>query len=406
MSQTGRERREQPFLTEETDVTGLIPRGLRVGAALAWRFIVVIAALYAVVWLMGYLSAVVIPVSIALLLSALMAPAVSKLVAWRFPRGLATGIVLIAGLAVLGGLLTFVITQFSSGLPQLQEQLNNSLNQIKDWLINGPLHLRQEQIQDFINQAIGFIQNNQSSLTTTALTTAGTIGEILTGFVLVLFVTIFFLAGGEHIYSFLVRGVPARVRKRVDVAGRRGFASLVSYIRATAAVAVVDAVGIGIGLWIVGVPLVIPLATLVFLGAFIPIIGAVLAGGVAVLIALVTKSFIGAVIVLAIVIGVMQLESHILQPLLLGRAVRLHPLAVVLAIATGLVAAGIAGALLAVPLLAVLNAGIRSLLHEHDPDPATVDALHSQAAQPNDAKPGPDDKAEATARGEKDNEKK
>ncbi|WP_329069699.1 AI-2E family transporter [Amycolatopsis sp. NBC_01480] len=407
MSQSGREQREQPFLTAESDVTGLIPRGLRVGAALAWRFIVVIAALYAVVWLMGYLSAVVIPVSIALLLSALMAPAVAKLVAWRFPRGLATGIVLIAGLAVLGGLLTFVITQFSSGLPQLQQQLNNSLNQIKDWLINGPLHLRQEQIQDFINQAIGFIQNNQSSLTTTALTTAGTIGEILTGFVLTLFVTIFFLAGGDNIYSFLVRGVPARVRRRVDVAGRRGFASLVSYIRATAAVAVVDAVGIGIGLWIVGVPLVIPLATLVFLGAFIPIIGAVLAGGVAVLIALVTKSFIGAVIVLAIVIGVMQLESHILQPLLLGRAVRLHPLAVVLAIAAGLVAAGIAGALLAVPLLAVLNAGIRSLLHEHNPDPATVDALHSQATRPNDANSGSDkDESDDGEKNKKDNEKK
>ena len=405
MSQPGREQREQPFLTAESDVTGLIPRGLRVGAALAWRFIVVIAALYAVVWLMGYLSAVVIPVSIALLLSALMAPAVAKLVAWRFPRGLATGIVLIAGLAVLGGLLTFVITQFSSGLPQLQQQLNDSLNQIKDWLINGPLHLRQEQIQDFINQAIGFIQNNQSSLTTTALTTAGTIGEILTGFVLTLFVTIFFLAGGDNIYSFLVRGVPVRVRRRVDVAGRRGFASLVSYIRATAAVAVVDAVGIGIGLWIVGVPLVIPLATLVFLGAFIPIIGAVLAGGVAVLIALVTKSFIGAVIVLAIVIGVMQLESHILQPLLLGRAVRLHPLAVVLAIAAGLVAAGIAGALLAVPLLAVLNAGIRSLLHEHDPDPATVDALHSKATRPNDADSGSDE-SDNNEKAKKDTEKK
>jgi predicted PurR-regulated permease PerM len=128
------------------------------------------------------------------------------------------------------------------------------------------------------------------------------------------------------------------------------------------------------------VPLVIPLATLVFLGAFIPIIGAVIAGGIAVLIALVTKGFIGAVIVLAVVIGVMQLESHVLQPLLLGRAVRLHPLAVVLAIATGLVAAGIAGALLAVPLLAVLNAGIRSLLHEHDPDPAAIDVLHDDKA--------------------------
>jgi predicted PurR-regulated permease PerM len=217
------------------------------------------------------------------------------------------------------------------------------------------------------------------------LTTAGTIGQVLTGMLLTLFITIFFLAGGEKIWNFLMHGVPGYVRDRVDVAGRRGFASLVAYVRATAAVAVVDAVGIGIGLWIVRVPLVIPLATLVFLAAFIPILGAVVAGAVAVLVALVTNGFITALIVLGIVILVMQLESHILQPLLLGRAVKLHPLAVVLSIAAGLVVAGIAGALLAVPLLAVLNAGIRSLLHEKHPHPEDVDALHDQeAAAPND----------------------
>jgi len=227
------------------------------------------------------------------------------------------------------------------------------------------------------------LQNNQASLTSSALTTASTVGEILTGFVLTLFILIFFLSGGARIWAFLMHGVPSRVRNRVDVAGRRGFASLVSYVRATAAVAVVDAVGIGIGLWIVGVPLVIPLATLVFLGAFIPIIGAVIAGSVAVLIALVTNNFVTALIVLGIVILVMQLESHVLQPLLLGRAVRLHPLAVVLAIAVGLVSAGIAGALLAVPLLAVLNAGIRSLVNEVNPDPTEIDVLKDQSAQPN-----------------------
>ncbi|MFC3450310.1 AI-2E family transporter [Amycolatopsis speibonae] len=378
--------KSNPFLSESTeDVTSLVPRGLRIGAALSWRFIVVIAALYVIVFLIGYLSVVVIPLSIALLLAALLAPAVSKLQTLRFPRGLAAGIVLIAGLAVLGGLLTFVVAQFSSGLPELQKQLTESLNQIKTWLIDGPLHLRQEQIQEFINQAIGFLQNNQASITTTALTTAGTVGEIVTGFILTLFILIFFLSGGDQIWKFLVLGVPRGVRNRVDVAGRRGFASLVSYVRATAAVAVVDAVGIGIGLAIVGVPLVIPLATLVFLGAFIPIIGAVIAGAVAVLIALVTKGVVGALVVLAIVIGVMQLESHVLQPILLGRAVKLHPLAVVLAITAGLVAAGIAGALLSVPLLAVLNAGIRSLLHEHDPDPAEIDVLRDQAATPNDS---------------------
>ena len=397
-------RREDPFLPEHEDVTGLIPRGLRISAALAWRLIVVAAALYVVGWVVGRLSVVVIPLGIALLLSALLAPAVQKLVAVRFPRGLATAIVLIAGLAVLGGLLTFVVTQFSSGLPQLQRQLNESLNQIKNWLINGPVHLRQEQIQEFINQVFGFLQNNQSWLTDTALTTASTVGEIVTGFLLTLFITIFFLSGGDGIWTFLVRVAPGRVRDRVDVAGRRGFASLVSYVRATAAVAVVDAVGIGIGLWIVGVPLVIPLATLVFLGAFIPIIGALITGGVAVLIALVTNGPIGAVIVLAIVVGVMQLESHVLQPLLLGRAVKLHPLAVILAITIGLVVGGIAGALMAVPILAVLNAGVRSLLHEENPDPAEVNVLADQAAQPNDAPPGSPGASVAT-RGEDDDEK-
>ena len=378
---------ENPFLSEGPDVSGLVPRGLRVGAALAWRFLVVIAALYVIIWVIGYLSVVVIPLSIALLLAALLAPAVSQLVSVKVPRGLAAAIVLIAGLAILGGLLTFVVVQFSDGLPQLQTQFNESLHQIQDWLIDGPIHLRQEQLRDFVGQAIGFLQNNQSAITSGALTTAGTVGEILTGFVLTLFILIFFLSGGDQIWKFLVRAVPGHVRNRVDVAGRRGFASLVSYVRATALVAVVDAVGIGIGLAIIGVPLVIPLATLVFIGAFIPIIGAVITGGVAVLVALVTNGFVGALIVLAVVVGVMQLESHVLQPLLLGRAVRLHPLAVVLAITAGLVTAGIPGALLAVPLLAVLNAGIRSLLHEVNPDPEKVNVLADKAAQPNDDKP-------------------
>jgi predicted PurR-regulated permease PerM len=166
------------------------------------------------------------------------------------------------------------------------------------------------------------------------------------------------------------------------VAGRRGFASLVSYVRATAAVAVVDAVGIGIGLAVVRVPLAAPLAALVFLAAFIPIVGAVVAGTVAVLVALVANGFVPALIVLGIVIAVMQLEAHVLQPLLLGRAVRLHPLAVVLSIATGVEVGGIAGGLLAVPLLAVLNSSVRSLLHDPPLPPGQVDALLRSEAQP------------------------
>lgn len=369
-------------------MTGLVPTGLRVSAALAWRFLMVIAALYVIIWLFGYFSHLVVPVAIALLLSALMAPGVERLVKWRVPRSAAAALVMVAGIAVLGGLLTFVVITFTNGLPELQSQVSDSLEQIRTWLTDGPLHLEAEQITAFINDTIDTIQENQAAITEGALTTATTIGEILTGFLLTVFVLIFFLYDGPSIWKFMIRSVPTRVRDRVDVAGRRGFGALVSYVRATAAVALVDAVGIGIGLAIVGVPLVIPLSALVFLSAFVPIIGAVLAGTVAVLIALVANGVIAALVVLAIVIGVMQLESHVLQPWLLGRAVRLHPLAVVLAITAGLLAAGIAGALLSVPLLAVLNAGIRSLVHDNETDPEDVDVLHQEDQEP----PGEDEK--------------
>jgi putative heme transporter len=364
------------------DVTGLVPTGLRVSAALSWRFMVVIAALYVLIWLAGYFSHLVVPIAIALLLAALMAPGVERLVMWGVPRGLSAMLVMIAGIAVVGGLLTFVIIQFINGLPDLQQQVSESLNQIQDWLKNGPLHLRDEQITNFVDNVVKTIQENQSAITEGAITTATTIGEILTGLLLTVFVLIFFLYDGAGIWTFVTRGVPERVRNRVDVAGRRGFGALVSYVRATAAVALVDAVGIGVGLAVVGVPLVIPLSALVFLSAFVPIIGAVLAGTVAVLITLVANGFIQALIVLAIVVGVMQLESHVLQPWLLGRAVRLHPLAVVLAIAAGLIAAGIAGALLSVPLLAILNAGIKSLLHDDATEPEDVDVLRQDEQPP------------------------
>ncbi|MCE7005123.1 AI-2E family transporter [Kibdelosporangium philippinense] len=376
------EPRKRPLAPLE--VTNVVPRGLRIAAAVSWRVAAVALVLYGLMLVAGYFATVLIPLGIALLLSALMVPAVDKLVDWRVPKGLSAAIVLVAGLGVIGGLLTFVISEFSSGLPQLQQQVGQSLDTIRDWLEHGPLHLRDEQIKDFINNIIDTIKTNQAAITSGALTTAVSIGEVLAGFILTLFILIFFLYDGEGIWSFMVRGVPQNVRERVDVAGRRSFSSLVSYVRATAAVAVVDAVGIGIGLAIVGVPLVVPLSALVFLGAFIPIIGAVIAGAVAVLVALVANGVIAALIVLAIVIGVMQLESHILQPWLLGRAVRLHPLAVVLAITAGLVAAGIPGALLAVPLLAVLNAGVRSLLSDRDryTDADDVDVLDDSGSRP------------------------
>jgi len=319
--------------------------------------------------LVGFFAALMIPLAIGLLLSALMAPGVDRLVHWHVPRSAAVVLVLIAGLAVVGGLLTFVVIQFIDGLPQLSAQVSDSLDQISEWLKQGPLHISADQINGFVDNAIKTIKENQSAITSGAITTATTIGEVLTGFLLTLFILIFFLYDGPGIWRFLVRGAPERVRDRVDLAGRRGFAALVSFVRATAAVALVDAVGIGIGLWIVGVPLVIPLAALVFLGAFIPIVGATLSGAVAVLVALVDEGPVTALLVLAAVILVQQVESHILQPLIMGRAVSIHPLAVIVAIAAGIVLAGIVGALIAVPIVAMLNTAIRHLGQRRPPPP-------------------------------------
>lgn len=366
---------------------------LRVSAALSWRLVAVLVGIVALAYIAGYLAVVLIPVAIALLLSALLAPAVAQLVRWRLPRGVATAVVVIGGLAVLGGVLSFVVTEFSNGLPALTVQVSRSVSQISNWLKHGPLHLTQAQLQDFLGRITSSLGANQAALTSGFFSTAATVGEVLTGILLALFTLIFFLYDGRAIWSFVLHAVPVDVRDRVDVAGRRGYASLVAYIRATVAVAVVDAVGIGIGLAIVRVPLAAPLAALVFLGAFIPIIGSVLAGTVAVLVALVANGFIPAVIVLAIVILVMQLESHILQPFLMGRAVRLHPLAVVLAIATGVVISGLVGGLLAVPLLAVLNSAIRSLLHDQQLLPNTVNPLQRSAAQPPRPRPDAPDSA-------------
>jgi len=375
------------------DVRQAVPRALRLTAALGWRLLVVAATLYVLGRVAGYLATVVVPIAIALLLAALLAPAVDFLVRRRIPHGLAVAVVMVSGLALLGGLLTFVVLTFVNGLPALRIQLSQSVDAVANWLTTGPLHLSAAQLRTSVDDLVTTLTNTRTGVASGALTTAATVGEVLAQALLVLFVLIFLLADGGGIWRFLLRSAPSHIRPRVDVAGRRSLAALVSYVRATIAVATVDAIGVGVGTAVLGVPLAVPLATLVFLGAFVPIIGAFVAGTVAVLIALVAKGLIPALVLLGVVIVVEQLESHLLQPLLLGRAVKLHPLAVVLAIATGLLVGGIAGALLAVPLLAVLNSGIRSLRSEADEhlDPADVNASRPSESGPDE--PGLDREA-------------
>jgi putative heme transporter len=363
-----------------------VPLVLRVSAALGWRLLVVVAALYVLAQVVAYVAAIAVPVAIALLLAALLAPAVRSLQERGAPRWVATAVVLVVGLAVVGGVLTFVVVTFVDGVPALVAQLRTSIESVVGWLSTGPLHLSQAQLTGVEQQILSTLSANQSAITAGALTTAATVGELATEILLTIFTLIFFLHDGHGIWTFLLGIVPSAARRRVDVASRRAIAALASYTRATAVVAVVDGAVIGIGLGILGVPLAFPLAALVFFGAFIPIIGAVVAGTLAVLVALVANGPAVALIILLIIVAEMQLESHVLQPLLLGRAVKLHPLAVVLAIATGLLVGGIAGALLSVPLLAALNSAIRSLRSEsdHGLDPETVHTSEPEETGPDE----------------------
>jgi putative heme transporter len=356
-----------------------VPRGLRIAAAWSWRLIVIGVLGWALIRVIGTIRIVVIPLVIAMLLSALLAPAVTRLLRLGFPRSLATAVVLIGGLAAVAGTLTLVITEFIDGLPELTDSATRGIRQIQDWLQTGPLHLSESQLDSYIDTGEQWLEDNTESLTSGAVSTATTLFEVLTGMFLVLFATFFFLRDGRRIWRFIVRLLPLRSRWQVDDAGRAAWLTLVAYVRATVLVAFIDAVGIGIAVWILGIPFPIPLAALVFLGAFIPIVGATLSGAVAVLIALVDSGWVSALILLGAVIAVQQLEGHVLQPLIMGRAVAIHPLAVIVAIAAGVVLAGIVGALVAVPLVAVLNTGVRRLARRRPDVPPEAVVVRSTA---------------------------
>ncbi|MFG1605720.1 AI-2E family transporter [Actinoplanes sp. NPDC049265] len=354
-----------------------VPHALRIAAAWSWRLIVVGVVGWALLRFVGIISIVMIPLAIALLLSALLAPAVGWLLKLKVPRSLATFLVLICGLAAVAGTLTLVVNQFVDGLPNLTDKASDGIRQIQNWARTGPLHLSDAQVDKAIDQAQSWINANTSSLTSTGISTAATLAEILTGGLLVLFSTFFFLRDGRKIWRFLVRLFPVNARWSLSDAGDASWSTLGAYVRATVLVAFIDATGIGLALVILNVPFPFPLAALVFLGAFIPIVGASVSGAVAVLVALVDQGWVIALIVLGAVIAVQQLEGHVLQPLIMGRAVAIHPLVVIIGIASGVVVAGIIGALVSVPLIAVLNTAVRRLARrrpEIPPDAVVVTA--------------------------------
>ncbi len=351
-----------------------IPAGVEIATQWSWRLLVIAAAGLAGIWLLRYFSEITVPIAIAVLGTALTVGAVDWLEAKGIPRLAATAMVVIGMLVGFVGMLALVGQQLATQVADLKSNVVEGISQIQDWATTGPLKLTDTQIQSWIDQAKASITQSDASIFTTVTSVGTTLTHLVAGFFIALFASFFFLYEGGRIWGWIVALFPRAARDKVHSSGETAWASLTAFVRATIIVAFTDAVGIALGAWALGVPLTFAIGVLVFLGAFVPIIGALLSGMVAVLVALVAQGPWVALAMLGVVILVQQLESHVLQPFLMGRLVAVHPLAIILAIAAGIAVAGIVGALIAVPLAASLNGVVRHLVadaqeYQDDPEP-------------------------------------
>ncbi len=338
-----------------------VPYGVDLAAAWSWRSIVIAAATLGVLWLLNFFLVVVLPLLVALLIAALVTPALGWLGRIGVSRKIASLLIVVLGVGFISTMVAFVGNQVASGIGDLGTQVTDGLDQVRQWLRTGPLNITDSQISDALDAA----QKQISAMGSDAVgrvTEVGTaVGHVVAGLFIVLFATYFFLADGPKIWAWLVRLFPRAGRLQADSSGRVAWQSLTQFVRATVLVAGTDAIGIMIGAAALQVPFVGAIGVLVFLGAFVPLIGAFVSGTVAVLVALVAQGPFTALLMFGVVVLVQQIEAHVLQPFLMGRFVSVHPLGVIVAIALGVIVAGVAGALIAVPLAASLNAVVQHL---------------------------------------------
>lgn len=339
-------------------VTTALPFGVRLAGAFSWRMLAVAGAAAVVVYLVILLHIVVVPLLVALLLSGLLMPVRNRL-RRVMPKGIAVAITFVGLLVALAALILLVVVTIRSGLAQFESEVTKRVDALHDAL--SAFGISDKDVQNALATVGKQLQSSSGAIASGALAGASTVGDIVVGLLLALFSTLFFLIDGEGIWRWVVRLAPRGARTAVDGGGRAAWLSIGEYARVQVIVALIDAIGIGLGATILGLPFSVPIAVLVFLGAFIPFVGAVVTGGLAVVIALLYIDPVHALIMLGIVILVNQLESHVLQPLLMGGAVRLHPVAVVVAVSSGSVLGGIVGAVFAVPLVAAANSLIKYL---------------------------------------------
>ena len=336
----------------------VVPWGLRVAAESAWRLLVLAGLVWVLIQVISSISLLVLSFSAALLVTALLQPTVARLKRHRVGRGLATVITFVTGFVVMSLVGWFVVWQVTENLPTLTSRVQDGIDEMQNWAINGPFHVPQEQVNDIAKNLSQWLGDNSKEVTSAGLEGVTVLLEFLSGAVLTMFITLFLLYDGPGIWNWVLKLVPGAAREGVAGAGPRAWVTLTGYVRGTVIVALIDAIFIGVGLYILDVPLAVPLAVLIFIFAFVPIVGAVVSGALAVLVAFVTNGIVTGLLVLGVVLLVQQIESHVLQPFILGRLVRVHPLAVVLAVTGGTLIAGIPGAVVAVPLVAVINTAV------------------------------------------------
>ena len=363
-----------------------VPAAVRTASEWAVRLLVIAAGVYVLARVLSHFAEIVIPLLVALLLAALLHPVVDRL-SRRLPRGAAALLVLLGTLLLVAALFALVGQQTASGFAGLRDQASAGLTDVQRWAATGPLHIPQSATQGLLGRAEHSASTNRSAVLSGALGAALTATHLIEGLFITLFASFFFLSSGQGIWAWLLRMLPTAAQRPLDDAARSGWVTLTHYIRATLVVAVVDGLGVGVGAALLGVPLALPLGVVVFLGALVPVVGALVTGVLAVLVALVAHGPLTALAMLGVVVLVNQIEAHGLQPFLLGRAVAVHPLAVILTIAAGATLAGVPGALFAVPLAAVANTMVTSLTNRGRPgadpaEPLTADDAPLAPARP------------------------
>ncbi len=336
-----------------------VPAGLRTAAAWSWRILVVLMLVSVVTFVVVSLKLLFVALFVALLVTALVHPATERLQRWGLPHALATALVLLAFASAVIGVLYFAGRSLAGQAETIATAVTEGFDEVVAWL-QGSFGISLDQLSGPLGSLTeGFGGSGSGGIASSAFGVASTALEVVAGAGISLFATIFFVHSGAGIWAWLTSLFPGSARPRVDEAGQRSWTTLSSYARGTVLIAAIDAVGIGVGVALIGVPLAGAIAVLVFFGSFIPIVGALVSGAVAVLVALATQGWTSALLVGGVVLAVQQVEGHVLQPLIQGRMVSLHPLAVVLAVAAGSIVAGLIGAIIAVPIVAVANVLVR-----------------------------------------------